>query len=106
MTVLIKGMEMPKTTTQLWLFPDGSVRVWKQDIDYDEWKKAIEVPPHGRLIDADALDIRRREQQAWQDYKHNPDNEYIEGVKDGLHEASKQLSTAMTIIEAEEETND
>jgi len=62
--------------------------------------------PNGRLNDADALDICKREQQAWQDYKHNPDNEYIEGVKDGLHEASKQLSTAMTIIEAEEETND
>ena len=68
-----------------------------------EWCPFIEeVPtPHGRLIDADALDICRREQQAWQDYEHNPDNEYIEGVKDGLHEASKQLSTAMTIIEAE-----
>lgn len=60
----------------------------------------VKVPPHGRLIDADALDIRKREQQAWQDYEHNPDNEYLEGVKDGLHEASKQLSTVMTIIEA------
>ena len=62
----------------------------------------IEVPaPHGRLIDAGTLDICKREQQAWQDYEHDPDDEYLEGVKDGLHEASKQLSTAMTIIEKE-----
>lgn len=104
MSVLIRGMEMPKEDIKtLMIFPDGNVRIWGTDIDPDEWAEAIEVPtPHGRLIDADALDIRRREQQAWQDYEHNPDNEYIEGVKDGLHEASKQLSTAMTIIEAED----
>ena len=63
----------------------------------------VPVPPHGRLIDADALDIYRREEQAWTDYERNPDNEYIEGVKDGLHEAAKQLSIAPTIIPASEE---
>ena len=63
---------------------------------------AVPVPPHGRLIDADALDIYRREEQAWHDYEQNPDNEYLEGVKDGLHEAAKQLSVAPTIIPAEE----
>ena len=57
MGVYIKGMEMPKENTMLWLYPDGNVRVWRQDIDHDEWKTAIEVPtPHGRLIDVDALD--------------------------------------------------
>ena len=45
-------MEMPKENTILWLYPDGNVRVWRQDIDHDEWKTAIEVPtPHGRLIE-------------------------------------------------------
>lgn len=104
MGVYIKCMEMPKEDVKsITIFPDGNVRIWGSDIDHDEWAEAIEVStPHGRLIDADALDIRRREQQAWQDYEHNPDNEYIEGVKDGLHEASKQLSTAMTIIEKED----
>ena len=49
-------MEMPKDPVQIWIYPDGNVRVWRQDIDHDEWKKAIEVPtPHGRLIDADIV---------------------------------------------------
>lgn len=102
MSMLIKGMEMPDKATTIVVFPEGKARVFRQDIDHDEWLTIIEVPTsHGRLIDADALDICRREQQAWQDYEHNPDNEYIEGVKDGLHEASKQLSIAMTVIEME-----
>lgn len=62
---------------------------------------AVPVPPHGRLIDADALDIYRREEQAWHDYEIFPE-EYLEGVKDGLHEAAKCLSTAPTIIPAGE----
>ena len=51
MSVLIKGMEMPKDPVQIWIYPDGNVRVWGQDIDHDEWKKAVEVPQHGDLID-------------------------------------------------------
>ncbi len=101
--ILIKNVKMPDKATTIIVFPEGKARVFRQDIDHDEWLTAIEVPQHGKLIDADALDICKREQQAWQDYEHNPDNEYLEGVKDGLHEASKQLSTAMTIIEAEED---
>lgn len=61
----------------------------------------VPVPPHGRLIDADALDIERREEQAWIDYNVDHHNEYLEGVKDGLHEAAKQLSLAPTIIPAD-----
>lgn len=52
MSILIKGMEMPKENTMLWLYPDGNVRVWRQDIDHDEWKTAIELPKcHRRLIE-------------------------------------------------------
>lgn len=112
MSILIKGMEMP---ISCWACPLSHIsqsmdcfltcEALGEDAEEDDGRlkncPLIEVPPHGRLIDADALDIRRREQQAWQDYEYNPDNEYLEGVKDGLHEASKQISTAMTIIEAE-----
>lgn len=62
----------------------------------------IEIPDqHGRLVDSDALDIKRREEQAWIEYNLDHHNEYLEGVKDGLHEAAKQLSTAPTIIPPE-----
>lgn len=102
--ILIKNMKMPKDNyVVMTLYPSGNCYLYYQGCGViEKTAEVIEVPPHGRLIDADALDICRREQQAWQDYEHNPDNEYLEGVKDGLHEASKQLSTAMTIIEEEE----
>ena len=56
MDILIKGVEMPKGCGALTLtvWPNGQVEI----IDADgEWKtsEAIPVPPHGRLIDADAL---------------------------------------------------
>ena len=50
MSVLIKGMEMPKTPLLVCIYPNG--------ICSDEEGKtyrAVSVPPHGRLIDADAL---------------------------------------------------
>ena len=49
-------MEMPTGCSALTLkvWPDGQVEIFDAD---GEWKtsKAIPVPPHGRLIDADAL---------------------------------------------------
>lgn len=115
MSVLVKDMEMPGSCYQCnmcvnVLYGEDIVVICtaleKEIIalmaERQDDCPLVEVPtPHGRLIDADALDICKREQQAWQDYEHDPDDEYLEGVKDGLHEASKQLSTAMTIIGAE-----
>ena len=55
MSVLIRGMEMPKIGESVTIYPDGRV------VRYDTYSggtirgKAIPVPPHGRLIDADAL---------------------------------------------------
>lgn len=103
MGVYIKGVEMPTNGEILCIniHPDGKVCI-ALDLECKQIATAVPVPPHGRLIDADALDIYRREEQAWHDYEQNPDNEYLEGVKDGLHEAAKQLSVAPTIIPAEE----
>lgn len=56
--ILIKNMKMPDKATTIVIFSEGKARVFRQDIDHDEWLTAIEVPsPHGRLIDADALAI-------------------------------------------------
>ena len=64
----------------------------------------IEVPEqHGRLIDADALDIYQRAEAAHAEYQEDENNEYLEGMADGLCEAAKQLSVARTIIPASEE---
>ena len=57
MSILIKGMEMSDKVTTIVIFPEGKARVFRQDIDHDEWLTVIEVPaPHGRLIDADELE--------------------------------------------------
>lgn len=55
MLVLIKGMEMPDKVTTIVIFPEGKARVFRQDIDHDEWLTAIEVPKHGDLIERDKL---------------------------------------------------
>ena len=112
MGVYIKCMEMPTSCNvcpfrKLWPMDDEvqclvNRDLWNDNSERHKLCPLVPVPQHGRTIDADALDIYRREEQAWHDYKRNPDNEYLEGVKDGLHEAAKQLSTAPTIIPAEE----
>ena len=53
MSVLIKGMEMPSDCEECWLMSicDESIHLTKRPIDCP----LIELPPHGRLIDADAL---------------------------------------------------
>ena len=50
MSVLIKGMTMPKGNEIITIFPDGTA----QKSLRGEFGTAVPVPPHGRLIDADA----------------------------------------------------
>jgi hypothetical protein len=55
MGIYINGMEMPKTyPVTVTIYPDGRVlseTVGAKDIHGE----AVPVPPHGRLVDADAL---------------------------------------------------
>ena len=57
MSILIKGMEMPKTEEEsklLILTPDGVT--WLTQLGLGNQKfDTIEVPQHGRLIDADKI---------------------------------------------------
>lgn len=62
MGVYINSMELPKEKKiTLTLFPDGRVyenhgeRLWGNGKDCIPWK-AVNVPPHGRLGDLDALE--------------------------------------------------
>ena len=116
MAVLIKGMEMPKSCERCFIKPGycpAIIKRMKSDVPGYTWIPAnyrhedcplIEVPePHGRLIDADALDIYQRADAAHAEYQEDEDNFYLEGIADGLCEAAKQLSVARTIIPANEE---
>lgn len=58
MSVLIKGMEMPKEGSWITLrvFPDGQCFLYSwcgNDFDFMEHLTAVPVPPHGDLIDRD-----------------------------------------------------
>ena len=92
MSILIKGMEMPKEKKiTLTIFPDGRVyenhgeRLWGHGKDCIPWK-AVPVPPHGRLIDADAL-------RYWSDDSAMIAFDYV---------TRSQINAAPTIIPAEE----
>lgn len=100
MSIIITGLEMPteRESFNLTIKYNGMVLDTETGIQVAE---AYELSSHGRLIDIDALDIYRREEKAQEDIDKSPFSEYLEGLKDGLHEAAKCLSTAPTIIEAE-----
>ena len=66
MSVLIKGMEMPKSCEKcpcktadafggLGCQATGYIPLRKANQDRPDWCPLVEIPPHGRLIDADAL---------------------------------------------------
>lgn len=79
MSILIKGMEMPKDGCHhlICVYADGTVLSGGGEYT------AIPVPPHGRLIDLDALP-------------------HYTGYALSADEVAKAVDTAPTIIEAEE----
>lgn len=54
--ILIRGMEMPLSKTELIVFPSGVVQVYDSRENYLGKAQAVPLPEgHGRLIDADAF---------------------------------------------------
>lgn len=112
MSILIKEIPMPESCSKCFVSPACCPAVRKRlESKYQPytWVPAnyrhedcplVEVPSHGRLIDADALDIYQRAEAAYAEYQEDEDNFYLEGMADGLCEAAKQLSVARTIIPA------
>ena len=92
MGIYIPGMEMPTNAdmapTAVWVYPNGSVVVFKGNGNMRQHTEAVPVPPHGRLIDADAIraDID----------KERPGRSYEDAW------ALTVLDNAPTILEAEE----
>ena len=81
MGIYIKGMEMPKEGgwVTLRVFPDGQCFLYSwcgNDFDFMEHLTAVPVPPHGRLIDADAV-FDNLERTGWYD---NADRDIAEDL--------------------------
>ena len=93
MSILIKGMEMPKDGSwrSIRIYPDGTIGrpIGFGDYALVEGAKAVPVPPHGDLIDRDTL------REEWLE---NGENEYVYDTNAFLD----SLDDAPTIIEAEE----
>lgn len=99
--IYISGMNMPENYRHMILMANGDVT----DIDGTKIANAIELPPHGRLIDADVLEIYQMEENVRADGDPN-EYEYDAGLIDGLHMAAKDVSVAPTILPADPEKED
>lgn len=104
MGVYIPDVKLPPDKKYKWdlllhISYDGTVRNPWGNLITD--KKAIELPPHGRLIDADALNIYQMEENVRADGDPN-EYEYDAGLIDGLHIAAKDVSVAPTVIPADD----
>lgn len=105
MSIYISGLEFPKVPTVIILLPDGKVEIPSQA----RMEKAMPVPEHGRMIDADAFCEKILEIVERQKY----DDFYAESLSVGaiLREVVNELngsglagfSNAPTIIPASKE---
>ena len=112
MSILIKGMKMPKSCGEC--LDIGWQYVFECNLDdVEEGKKLITcplvpVPPHGRLIDADALEkslVTQLEQcTRLLGLLECVDNlRVIEGQREVLEGILEEINNALTVIPADEE---
>jgi len=106
MSVLIKGMEMPKNCGECLLAklsPTGESLICNYMLSRVPWDERpfdcplVPVPLHGRLIDADALIEAMARMVPWA-ITDPTANAFL----DGLSAAYNAIQAAPTIIEAEE----
>ena len=110
MSILIKGMELPKPLPKgargMWIYINSNGTVGKYSRK-GQWKKmkatAIEIPPHGRLIDADALLSRIKESRDWIETNLGEAEKPLRiGYLAAYEETLAYIVNAPTIIESEE----
>lgn len=107
MSVLIEGMEMPKNCDECPCYyeTEGAWRnecqVLREECAISEgrpsWCPLVEIPPHGRLIDADALEDRCS-RQATDEWNKSTGTNW--GYAYATFESD--VEDAPTVIEAEE----
>ena len=110
MGVYVKGMEMPKGNDELRLIihSNGQVIISHQTY-YEEAEEAeaVPVPPHGRLIDADALaaEMKKRQEEAGKWLREAKDRETAvraDAVLSFLCEVKLTIDKMPTVIETDD----
>ena len=99
MSVLIKGMKMPESCHQCVAGYGGFCFVCSAEDDgvcpdhgRPEWCPLAELPPHGRLIDADIAEVIVTDEK-----------DEVGGFLDGILYAADWIANQPTVIEADEE---
>ena len=93
MSILIKDMEMPKGIEMLVVFSDGTVHKCLPGMrEYIEKGIAIPIPPHGDLIDRDAMirDIQKSIAPSWYIKERNADMVKFLSLEDTIIPASEE----------------
>ena len=91
--ILIRGMEMPKNCSRCqFCFGANNICPWTREYATSTKRHPdcplIELPPHGRLIDADKLLAK--------------ENQHLEYLSDEWYVEVRTVDNATTIIEASE----
>lgn len=101
--ILIKGAEKPDHCLLCFAFRDGICAVAKKEVvlskGVQEWCPLVEIPPHGRLIDADKLLERIKRDLDTACIFDDEEAAYQSAVED----AEFIIDCAPTVIEREEE---
>lgn len=101
MGILIKNIELPRNDDEyviITVYGDGGVVYGPLNRPHVRYKnRAVPVPPHGRLIDADALehDYRENAEDAW-----NKEASPISWA-DAFDELADMVADAPTVIPAD-----
>ena len=121
MSILIKGMEMPKNCDECFFLGTDNNAHWycycqKKKISitsekaYDSGCPIIELPPHGRLIDADAFIAKEEKVYCSNCYmRKNSKGKVVYDIGDApcracrMRDTLDDLDSVPTIIEAEVE---
>lgn len=101
MGVLIKNMKMPKGFEMLVVFSDGTAHKCLPGMrEHVEKGTAVPVPPHGRLIDADALTVKLQRHREF----HSDGSKSGAAISNGIGQCLDIINgkECPTIIPAEE----
>lgn len=101
MSIIIEGMKMPIDGKQFVLTVENGTWIFQECCKPAKIFTVLEIPSHGRLIDADVLHSVLRLRG-----KEFSDSGYGEGVKCGLADAREFIRNAPTIIPASEKESE
>jgi hypothetical protein len=93
MSIIIKSLSLPTGEDELRLIVRSNGQVIITHRTWYEETEAVELPPHGRLVDADKM----YNSYGLKDYTYIDHNCYV-----ALDEFNRMVITAPTILEAEE----